>query len=118
MLAFMGICNVFFPLGAFVSILIFACGMGTAMLSAEMLPEFWATWICPWVPQAHIGQALRAILYFDMTPLQSDVNALLVYAVAGVVLLALAVLVSRRNSVVLEAEAASASKAEAISASE
>lgn len=94
MACFNGLCNLCFPLGACVAVIIFMLGMSTAMLPAEMLPQVWADYIYPWVPQARLGQGIRAIIYVGQTPAHSDLVKLGVYAIVGLVALAAAAAVA------------------------
>lgn len=97
MLGFVGALSACFPLGALATVATFALGMGTAMMPAEMLPVFWANWICPWAPQAVIGQTVRSIVYLGHVPALSTFIPTICFAVAGVVLLAVAALLSARS---------------------
>lgn len=85
MLAIVGLCNLSLPAGVLIAFLVFGFGMSTVMLAPEMLPEFWANWICPWIPQYHIGQGIRSIIYFKTTPAFADLVPLLVMALVGLV---------------------------------
>ena len=60
------------------------------MLAPEMLPEFWADWICPWIPQYHIGQGIRSIIYFKTAPGMVDLMPLIVMALIGLVCMIIA----------------------------
>ena len=90
MLSFVGLADACLPLGALFAVCVFALGMGTAMLPAEMLPTFWADWVFPWAPQAHLGQGVRTIIYCGQTPATADVTALLAFAGIGIVALLIA----------------------------
>ena len=83
MLAFAGISDACFPLGALFAVCVFALGMGTAMLPAEMMPAFWADWIFPWAPQSHLGQGARTIIYCSQNPGMADIAPLLIFAAIG-----------------------------------
>lgn len=83
MLSIVGLCNVSLPVGALIAFLVFGFGMSTVMLAPEMLPEFWADWICPWIPQYHIGQGMRSIIYFKSVPGMSDLIPLIIMAIIG-----------------------------------
>lgn len=85
MLAFAGISDACFPLGALFAVCVFALGMGTAMLPAEMMPAFWADWIFPWAPQSHLGQGARTIIYCAQNPGMADIAPLLIFAAIGIV---------------------------------
>lgn len=90
MLAFAGLADAYLPLGALFAIGVFVIGMGTAMLPAEMMPTFWADWVFPWAPQAHLGQGVRTIVYCGQTPSTTDAGPLLAFAVIGAAALLLA----------------------------
>lgn len=90
MLSFVGLADACLPLGALFAVCVFALGMGTAMLPAEMLPTFWADWVFPWAPQAHLGQGVRTIIYCGQTPATADMTALLAFAGIGIVALLIA----------------------------
>ena len=90
MLAFAGLADACLSLGTLFAIGVFAIGMGTAMLSAEMMPVFWADWVFPWAPQAHLGQGVRTIVYCGQTPSMTDAGPLLAFAVIGAAALLLA----------------------------
>ena len=94
MLMFTGLCCLSYPMGAVVAITAFALGMGTAMLGPEMLPDFWADYVCPWAPQAFTGSGLRDIIYFGTDPLAGDVGHLCVMGGVGIAALAVAVVVA------------------------
>lgn len=94
MLVLVGLSCVALPLGAVVGIATMALGMGTAMLSAEMLPAFWADYVCPWVPQAFLGNGVRQVISFGTDPLASGWPRLAIMAAIGLVALALACIVA------------------------
>lgn len=97
MLLFMGLCNLNFGIGGLVAGLVFALGMSCAMLAPEMLPDFWATWVYPWAPQAHIANGVREIIYFGVSPYNSNFTPLLIMGVIGLVAFLLAALVPQRK---------------------
>ena len=97
MTAFVGLCDLCFPLGAVIAVGTFALGTGTAMFAPEMLPDFWATWICPWAPQAHLGNGVRQIVYFSAHPSGADVIVPAITCGIGLVALFVATLISRRG---------------------
>lgn len=90
MLLFVGLCDLSFPIGAVISVGVFALGMGTAMLAPEMLPSFWAAYVYPWAPQAAMGQSIRQILYFGRMPGSSLWMPLIVEGAIGAIALILA----------------------------
>ena len=94
MLLFAGLCCLCYPLGALVVVGVFALGMGTALLGPEMLPDFWATYVYPWAPQAYTGTGLRSIIYFGGDPLQGDVTHLLVMGGIGLAAVVFAAVVA------------------------
>lgn len=85
MLAFVGLTDACLPIGE-----LFAVGMGTAMLPAELTPAFWSDWVFAWAPQAHLGQGVRTIVYCGQTPGMADAGPLLVFAAIGIAALLLA----------------------------
>lgn len=97
MLCFVSLCDACFPLGALVAVGTFALGMGTAMLAPEMLPSFWADWVCPWAPQAHIGNGVRTIIYFGHMPGSTDLLPLAGFGVVGALALLAATLLPKRK---------------------
>lgn len=97
MLCFVSLCDACFPLGALVAVGTFALGMGTAMLAPEMLPSFWADWVCPWAPQAHIGNGMRTIIYFGHMPGSTDLLPLAGFGVVGALALLAATLLPKRK---------------------
>ena len=97
MLCFVALCDACLPLGALVAVGTFALGMGTAMLAPEMLPSFWADWICPWAPQAHFGNGIRTIIYLGHMPGTNDLVPFLGFAVVGAIALIAAPLLSKRG---------------------
>lgn len=105
MLAFVGLCNLALPLGALVAICVFALGTGTAMLAPEMLPAFWADWVCPWAPQAHIGKGIRSIVYLGRFPNVDNLIPLIVFGAVGLVALIAAALI-RHDTAPRQAKAA------------
>ncbi|MCQ4638587.1 hypothetical protein NE619_17805 [Anaerovorax odorimutans] len=81
-----GALSVTFPLGVTVLLLVFACGMSSAMIAPEMLPSFWSNWIYPWVPQHYIGDGMREILYMNGSVWNTGSLALISTAGIGIVL--------------------------------
>ena len=116
MLLFTGLCCLCYPLGALVVVGVFALGMGTALLGPEMLPDFWATYVYPWAPQAYTGTGLRSIIYFGENPLDGDVTRLLIMGgigLAAVVLAVIVALVGAKRAAVRETGAAEGEDGEA-----
>lgn len=97
MLYFVAPCDACFPLGALVAVGTFALGMGTAMLAPETLPSFWADWVCPWAPQAHIGNGVRTIIYFGHMPGSNDLLPLAGFGIVGALALLAATLLAKRE---------------------
>ncbi len=93
-----GSLNIAFPLGVAVLILVFACGMSLAMIPLEMLPDFWADWIYPWIPQHYIGDGMREILYMDGGLWNPASLALVGIAAVGIALAAIGAFISRKVS--------------------
>lgn len=114
MTAFVGLCDLCFPLGAVVAVCTFALGTGTAMFAPEMLPDFWANWVCPWVPQAHLGNGVRQIVYFYTQPSGNDVMVPTILCCVGLVALFIATLIPHRD----KDKPAEAAHAEAATANE
>ena len=84
------------PLGVIVLLLVFACGMSSAMLAQEMLPAFWSNWIYPWVPQRYIGDGMKEILYMGGNAWNTGSLAMVITAAAGIVLAAIGLYMPRR----------------------
>ena len=97
MLCFVALCDMCFPLGALIAVGTFALGMGTAMLTPEMLPSFWADWICPWAPQAHFGNGIRTIIYLGHMPDSADLLPFVGFGIVGAVALVVATLLSGKT---------------------
>lgn len=95
---FLGAFNIALPVGALAVLLVFVCGMMTAVLPAEMLPVFWADWIYPWVPQPFIADGIRDILYMGADLMPRGSGGLLGIGCVGIVLLAVSGLISRSTS--------------------
>jgi hypothetical protein len=96
MALFLGSLSLAVPLGALVIILVFACGMSSAMLAPEMLPGFWQNWIYPWVPQHFLAVGDSQIIYMGGGAWNDGSPALVVTAAVGLALLALAAVVPAR----------------------
>jgi hypothetical protein len=90
MLACIGLCSLALPLGLLAMVAVFALGMGTAVLPAEMLPAFWADWVMPWAPQVAIGDGLRNIILLDGGAFDVGVPRLLAWGAVGLVALLVA----------------------------
>lgn len=98
MMCFNGVCNLCFPVGALLAVSVFTLGMSTAMLPAEMLPQFWADWIYPWAPQAHLGQGIRSIIYLGQMPIGTNMTALGTYAIVGLIAMIIGAAIKPRSA--------------------
>jgi hypothetical protein len=96
MLACIGLCKLSLPLGLIVMLCVFALGMGTAVLPAEMLPAFWADWVAPWAPQVAIGEGLRNIILLNGGAFDVGCGLLVVWGCVGLAALLLAIAVPSR----------------------
>ncbi len=92
-----GLCDLCLPLGVLVMVCVFAFGMGTAMLPAEVLPEFWANWVVPWAPQVTIGDGMRNIIYLSGNGFEVGFGRLIGWACAGVVAAVIALFIPSRK---------------------
>lgn len=100
MLANLGLLSLSIPLGALIMISVFALGMSTAILPAEMLPTFWTHWVHPWAPQVSIGDAMRNIIYMDGGAFDVGVARLLTWGGVGLLgLLGATFIPSRKKAV-------------------
>lgn len=77
-------------------------GLSTAMIPVEMLPTFWAEWVAPWAPQLHIGQALQNIIFADASAFSARVVPMLIWRLAGVIPLVVALLLPRKTAAKME----------------
>ncbi|MCD8317250.1 MAG: ABC transporter permease [Eggerthellaceae bacterium] len=84
MFVVVGFGDIILPLGIVVLLICFAFGMSTAMLAAEMLPQFWVDWILPWVPQYQIAEGIRSIVYFGNGFFDSGGLVLLITGIIGI----------------------------------
>lgn len=98
MLLFLGMFDLALPLGALAVLVVLLCGMMTGVLPREALPAFWADWIAPWAPQAHMGDGLRDILYRGAEPMPRGTGGLLWLGGVGLAALALAGLLPSRGA--------------------
>lgn len=97
MLANLGLLGISIPLGAVVMVCVFALGMGTAVLPPEMLPSFWADWVCPWAPQVAIGDAMRNIIYLNGEAFEVGIPRLLAWGCVGLAALAIGIFIPSRK---------------------
>lgn len=63
MAVFLGLQNISKVLGTVCGALGMGLGMTSGLLPYELLPEFWQKWIYGWIPQHHIGDGVRAVIY-------------------------------------------------------
>jgi hypothetical protein len=91
MLACIGLCRLALPLGLIAMLCVFALGMGTAVLPAEMLPTFWADWVVPWAPQVAIGEGLRNIILLNGGAFDVGCVRLIIWGCVGLAALLLAI---------------------------
>lgn len=94
---FVGCLDVAIPLGAFVVLACFACGLATGNLPYEFLPAFWQDWLYPWVPQRWMADGVRNLYYLDGSVWNASCPTLVVYGIAGLAALAAASLVPCEN---------------------
>ncbi|MGO1183878.1 MAG: ABC transporter permease [Micrococcaceae bacterium] len=97
MALFLGAFNLATPIGVLAVLGLLIGGMMTGVLTAEVLPAFWADWIQPWAPQAFIGEGLRDILYRGAELLPRGGGGLLALGGVGLGLVAVAGLLPRRQ---------------------
>ncbi|MCL1853912.1 MAG: ABC transporter permease [Peptococcaceae bacterium] len=103
----LGAFNIIAPLGALVAVTFFSCGLSSAMLAPEMMPDWYRNWIYPWVPQGFISEGIRTIIYMGEGAKNNAIGPLLIMGAIGLALFAIALLVPNRGSKVAEpAEAA------------
>lgn len=72
------------------------------MIPVKMLPTFWTEWVAPWAPQLHIGQALRNIIFADAGAFSAGVVPMLIWRLAGVIPLVVALLLPRKTAAKME----------------
>ncbi|MGI6104597.1 MAG: YhgE/Pip domain-containing protein [Raoultibacter sp.] len=63
MMLFLCFFNLHFALGALALVTIVVCGITTALIPFELLPEFWQSWLYPWIPERFVADGLAQILY-------------------------------------------------------
>jgi len=97
MVLFVGALDLALPLGVLVVVGTFALGTTSAMFAPEMLPSFWQHWVYPWVPQRHMGDGIRSIIYMNGSPLDASLVPLLIAGAVGVVLLIVAIAAPTRH---------------------
>lgn len=97
MALFLGAFNVALPVGGLAVLGVLSFGMMTSVLTAEVLPAFWANWIYPWVPQPAVAGGLRDILYMGAGLMPRGSGSLLILGVIGLALLAVAGIIPNRK---------------------
>ena len=98
MLFLLGAANIAMPLGYLCGMLMQGLGIMCAMYPREMLPEFWQDWVYPWAPHRFIGEGVRQVLYMGSSAWNEGTQALAVFALVGIALLVIAVVVPRDGS--------------------
>lgn len=104
MLLIGGVGNVAFGLGVLVALCAIGFGMMTGVLPIQALPAFWQDWVFPWAPQHFVGDGLRAILYMNGGWWNAQTPLFLWFALAGVLLSALALAIPERKKKATHAE--------------
>jgi len=82
-------------LAALVAVLLSLVSSG-GPVGSQLLPDFYR-WLAPWMPAGQLYGALRGALYFDGAGLYGPILVLSGWLVAGLVLMGLGELVSRRR---------------------
>ena len=98
MLFLLGAANIAMPLGYLCGMLMQGLCIMCAMYPREMLPEFWQDWVYPWAPHRFIGEGVRQVLYMGSSAWNEGTQALAVFALVGIALLVIAVVVPRDGS--------------------
>jgi len=94
---FVGALDIAAPLGVLVILLVFGCGMSSAMLAPEMLPQLWRDWIYPWVPQHYIGNGVTSIIYMNSSAWNAGSLPLALTGGIGLALMLIALLLPSRG---------------------
>lgn len=84
---FLGAFDLAVPVGGIAVIGVVLCGMMTAVLTPEVVPQFWALWIFPWVPQPAIATGLRDILFMGAGLMPRGSGGLLTLGLVGLALM-------------------------------
>lgn len=95
MALFVGLLDLWAPLGALIAVAVFALGMPSGPLPAQMLPSFWQTWVYPWAPQHFIGDGVRDIAYMGAGAWPAGATQLAVICGVGLLLLIVAAFIGR-----------------------
>ncbi len=95
MALFVGLLDLWAPLGALIAVAVFALGMPSGPLPAQMLPSFWRTWVYPWAPQHFIGDGVRDIAYMGAGAWPAGATQLAVICGVGLLLLIVAAFIGR-----------------------
>ena len=95
MALFVGLLDLWALLGALIAVAVFALGMPSGPLPAQMLPSFWQTWVYPWAPQHFIGDGVRDIAYMGAGAWPAGATQLAVICGVGLLLLIVAAFIGR-----------------------
>lgn len=106
MLLIGGLANVALGLGILSALCIIGFGMMTGVLPIQALPVFWQDWVFPWAPQRFVGEGIRAILYMNDGWWNAQTPLFCWFALAGVVLSALALAIPQRKKKATHAKSA------------
>lgn len=93
----LGFFDMFGKIGIAVPALTMICGTGVAVLPYEFLPSFWQKYIYPWEPLRMLTDGIRHIIYRNGSWLNDCTQPLLWMAAAGIILMLLSLLKSRRE---------------------
>ena len=82
-----GLATMSVGLSVFVCVVIAALGAFSGSIPQEIMPDMWAQWICPILPQMPIGEGVRQVLYHGGSFLQiSNLFIPAIYAGVGAVI--------------------------------
>ena len=73
--------------GALALVTIIVCGLTTALLPYELLPEFWQNWLYPWVPERFVSEGLHQVLYLGSSAINDSSMVLLGIGSLGLALM-------------------------------
>lgn len=85
-----GSIDLFGMAGMAIPILMLVLGIGTANMPYEFLPEFWQTWIYPWMPLQIISNGIKQVVYTGAGWWNDLTGDLIIVIVVGLILLAIA----------------------------
>lgn len=85
-----GSIDLFGTAGMAIPVLMLVLGIGTANMPYEFLPEFWQTWIYPWMPLQIISNGIKQVVYTGAGWWNDLTGDLMIVVVIGLVLLAIA----------------------------